>query len=254
MATSSFSTPWFVDRSMDAHRMRLYCFPYAGGGTASFQQWQAQCDPAIQVCPLQLPGRGARFGETPYSDWPSLIADLGQMLRSQGTLPFAFFGHSFGALVAFELTRYCQQHQLAMPQLLMVSGSAAPQNRGADRDLANLDDNALIESLKEYKGTPPEVLEHRELMELLLPTIRADFNLVSAYRYRPSHLLNIPITVFAGRQDTEIELEQVNAWQAETHRPATIYWCDGDHFFIHSERTKVLAHVNRQLHSMLCVS
>jgi surfactin synthase thioesterase subunit len=233
--------------------MRLYCFPYAGGGTNSFQQWQAHCDPTIQVCPLQLPGRGIRFGEAPYDNWSGLIADLGQMLCAQGPLPFAFFGHSFGALVAFELTRYCQQHKFTMPQRLIVSGSAAPQNRGVNCDLADLDDEALINTLIAYKGTPPEVLEHRELMELILPTVRADFNLVSAYQYRPNQLLDIPIAVFAGRQDTDIKVEQVNDWRAETCGPVNITWYDGDHFFINSEWTKVVSDVNRELLTMLCV-
>lgn len=181
-----------------------------------------------------------------------LVEELGPVIAGQGNVPFAFLGHSLGGLLAFELARYCQRHQLQMPLQLLVSGCAAPQGRGPRLRLHDLDDSGFIDALKTYNGTPSELLQHRELMELALPALRADFQIVSDYRYRPGRLLDIPIKVFAGRADDHATQAEVEGWQRETTGAFCIHWFEGDHFFIDSHRSAVQKRVATELAEAAC--
>ncbi len=235
-------TSWLIRQPNASRRLRLYCFPYSGGNAVSYSPWQRELDPAIEVCAVQLPGRGARFREKPYSSFSTLIEALAELIRHQDNLPFAFFGHSLGAMMAFELARYCRQHGLPMPEHLFASGCNAPAYRSKTKSkrLHELEDDALIDALKDFNGTPQEILENRELMNLVLPMIRADFALGADYKYQAGPPLEIPITVLAGKQDKHVELKGVEAWRKETVKDCRIHWFEGDHFFINSERSAVL--------------
>ena len=234
------TSPWLVrDPKSAKRRLRLYCFCYAGGSASVYAPWQARLDPAIEVCAVQLPGRGTRMAERPFTSLPELIKALAPVIGRQDGLPFAFFGHSLGGLIAFELARYQKLHYMRMPEHLFVSGCDAPQFRAPSRRLHALPDPELIDVLKDFNGTPPDVLAHRELMDLLLPTIRADFALVDDYVYRPGLPLTMPITVLAGRRENRTA-EQVEGWRRETLSDCHVHWFDGDHFFILPEQQAVL--------------
>lgn len=233
-------SPWLVrEQKTASRRLRLYCFCYAGGSASVYAPWQARLDPAIEVCAVQLPGRGGRMAEKPFTSLAEVIKALAVVIGRQDGLPFAFFGHSLGGLLAFELARYQKLHYMRMPEHLFVSGCDAPQYRSPSPRLHTLPDLELIEVLKDFNGTPPDVLQHRELMDLLLPTIRADFALVDDYVYRPGLPLAMPITVLAGRQEDRT-VEQVEGWQKETLSDCNVHWFDGDHFFILPEQQAVL--------------
>ncbi|ELX13935.1 putative thioesterase involved in non-ribosomal peptide biosynthesis [Janthinobacterium sp. HH01] len=239
---------WYIQQPSAAAALRLYCFSYAGGSAASYQGWQAALGPGVEVCAIQLPGRGNRFSEQPYTSLQGLVRDLAQMLQQQDSrLPFAFFGHSLGALVSFELARYCHHHYLAMPEQLFVSGCDAPQHRSPSKGLYKMPDDELIVALQEYNGTPPEILAHQELMALMLPVIRADFSLAEDYQYRPGAQLKIPLTVLVGKLDDHIQPEQVDGWQKESSAACVTKWFEGDHFFINSEREQVLEFLRAEL-------
>ena len=244
-------TPWLIRQSGGPRRVRLYCFSYSGGSAASYLPWQEDLEPDIEICAVQLPGRGARAGEKPYSSLPTLIETLAQIIAkhsaSEDKLPFAFFGHSLGAIVAFEVARYCKRHYFPMPRRIFVSGCDAPQHRSPCKNLHKLSDSDLIDALKDYNGTPPEILEHRELMDLVLPAIRADFSLGETYRYLPSHPLNIPITVLAGKLDEHILLEELQEWRKETTNECRVQWFEGDHFYINAEKQGVLEVLKAEL-------
>jgi medium-chain acyl-[acyl-carrier-protein] hydrolase len=241
---------WLLSRRNKHHRKRLYCFCYAGGNASSFLPWQAGLSPEIEVCAVQLPGRGMRISEPPCSSWKTLIETLAKVINEQNDLPFAFFGHSLGGLVAFELARYCAQHNHAMPAKLIVSGCAAPQRRDTSQRLHELPDEKLIQELENYNGTPPEVLEHQELMQLLLPAIRSDFALGENYNYTSSPPLTIPLTVFAGTNDPYVSERSAEGWAQETVGSFQICWFNGDHFFINSERSTILNCLNDELLSV----
>ena len=239
-------TPWLLRKAIDTPRLRLFCFPYAGGSATTFAHWQGALDPAIEVCAVQLPGRGARFVEPLFSSMPALIAALAAVLRGND-LPFAFFGHSLGALVAFELARHCQWHGLPTPEHLIVSGTSAPQMRNPSGNLHAMDDVSLSKKLEKYNGTPPEILENRELMSLVLPCIRADFTLAEEYIYRSGPLLDIPLTAFAGKKDPHTSPENVAGWNKETAGRYREYWFQGDHFFLVPEKDAVIECVGNLL-------
>ncbi|WP_323145073.1 thioesterase II family protein [Massilia phyllosphaerae] len=232
---------WILRHPVRTPRLRLFCFSYAGGNGNAYLPWQAELGRDIEVCALQLPGRGARTGEVPFSSMESLVRALLPVVAALDEVPFAFFGHSLGAMVAFELTRRLQRLGLAQPAHLIVSGCAAPRHRKPPRQLHLLPTDDLIETLREYNGTPHEILAHRELMDLLLPTIRADFALVETYRYDEGPLLTLPLTVLAGRADDAAEPALRAQWQRETLGPCRIEWFEGDHFFINGAREAVLA-------------
>jgi medium-chain acyl-[acyl-carrier-protein] hydrolase len=242
---------WLVRQTNSNHRLRLFCFSYAGGNAAIYHPWQQAFDPRIEVCAVQLPGRGRRMGQAPYTQLSSLVKELAAVVTHEKQLPFAFFGHSLGALLAFEIARYCQLHHLPMPVHLFASGCNAPQKRNKSEGMHLMSDDDLIDKLKSYNGTPPEVLANRELMELVLPTIRADFGMAEDYHYRSALLLPTPITVLAGRKDDRSSQEQVQAWQLETKGHCEVHWFEGDHFFIHPENAAVRACVEAALSPLI---
>ncbi|HYD78838.1 MAG TPA: alpha/beta fold hydrolase [Paucimonas sp.] len=243
MHTSS----WLMRQSAGGRRFRLFCFSYAGGSAAPYLAWQTALPSFIEVCAIQLPGRGPRLAELPIRSLPQLIETLAPIIAREADLPFAFFGHSLGGLLAFELARHCQRHHLPMPEHLFVSASNAPRHRRANRRLHELDDDALIDALKDYNGTPPAALADRELMTLLLPAIRADFALVETYEYRQDVPLDIPITVLAGTNDKHVVSERLCRWQDETTEACSLRWFEGDHFFIHSNQDAVLDCIQDEL-------
>lgn len=244
------ASPWLVRRPCAAPRLRLFCFSYAGGSAAAYAQWQELLGPQVEVCALQLPGRGARMGEAPMTSLPGVVAAIADVIARQGPLPYACFGHSLGALLAFEVARYSMRQRFPLPVQLFVSGSDAPAARSGLRKLHLLPDEELIDALRQYNGTPAELLEHRELMALVLPTIRADFGLAENYVYRPSLRLPVPLTVFAGRGDDHVEPVKVEGWRAETSSQCRIHWFEGDHFFINGQRAAVVESIAATLEKL----
>lgn len=249
MRSKTSANSWLICQPQASTRIRLFCFSYAGGNAVNYIPWQNTLDTSIEICAVQLPGRGSRLMEIPYTEFTPLIEKLAQVLFDQNNalLPFSFFGHSLGGLIAFELTKYCMRHLLPIPRHLFVSSCAAPQHRKPSQNLYKLSDSALIETLRSYNGTPPEILENRELMALVLPAIRADFSLAENYQYTPDQLLEIPITVLAGKRDNRILPEQVDGWKKETIHSCHAHWFDGDHFFINSQQQAVINCINSVL-------
>jgi medium-chain acyl-[acyl-carrier-protein] hydrolase len=204
----------------------------------------------IEVRAIQLPGRGARLAEPPCTSFPHLVRTIAGLLDEGDEVPFAFFGHSLGGVLAFEVARYCAKHGLPKPWQLFVSGSPAPQQRGESRNLHLLPEDELIDLLRGFQGTPPAVLASRELMQLLLPTIRADFSLVEGYRYSNAPLLEVPIIAFAGRDD-EISVSQMQAWERETSQDFQLHWFDGGHFFINAHREQIAELISEEMLGLL---
>lgn len=249
MTTLLTSSPWLVGARLPARKLRLYCFSYAGGGAHAYTPWQAELGSEIEVCAIQLPGRGARMGEQPMTSMRELVETLAGVIARQDRTPFAFFGHSLGGLVAFELARLCARRGLALPERLVVSGCAAPQHRKRSRQLHALPDDELIQALADYNGTPPEILAHRELMELLLPMIRADFGLAETYAYSAGPALPVDITVLTG--DDDMHVSHATEWQKETEARCEVHRFPGDHFFINSQRSAVLACLRAELSALI---
>ena len=222
-----------VLRPVDAARLRLVLFPYAGGRPAAFRSWPLDLPADVEVVAVSYPGRGARLGEAPVRRADALAAQVAAALAPGLDVPTAFFGHSMGALVAFETARALRRGGLRQPVLLCPSGQAAPDLPVTDHPLHALPDDAFVAALSGMGGTPPEILASRELMTLLLPSLRADFELCERYRFAPEPLLDIPFVAFAGTHDAEAPESDVSRWEAHTTAPATLHRVAGGHFFLH---------------------
>jgi medium-chain acyl-[acyl-carrier-protein] hydrolase len=215
---------------------RLLCFPYAGGGANIFRAWQANL-PGIEVCPVQLPGRERRMLEPPLNRMGELVSALLRGLNTWLDRPFALFGHSNGALIAFELANALARAGAPTPAHLFVSGCAAPHLLATLPEAPHVHtDEQLVAELRRLAATPEEIMRNREAIDLILPAVRADMEMFAAYVHAPAALLDIPITAFGGTQDEEVPESTVRAWASHTASRFAYEPIPGDHFFVLSHK------------------
>ena len=209
----------------------LFCFPYAGGGASIFRSWPERLPSDIEVCATQFPGREDRLRETPFARLSSLIDVLADVLYPYLDFPFAFFGHSLGSLISFELTRRLRRQKAPGALQLFVSGKRAPQIPNPDPPIHQLPDAEFIEELLRFNGTPKAVVDNPELLELLLPLLRSDLRLYETYVYDHEAPLDCPISAFAGFEDEEVSREELAAWCGQTRSRFSMQMFPGNHFF-----------------------
>ena len=229
---------------------RLFCFPYAGGAPHIFRNWSESLPSFVDVCAVQLPGRGNRLREQPYTNLKTLVRDAVAALSPFMDRPFAFFGHSMGALIGFEVARVLRDNRTRQPEILIFSGARAPQVERTDRKTYDLPDAEFIEELRRLNGTPAEVLEHPELLELVLPLVRTDFAVTETYEYVDGPPLDRPLVLFGGLEDTEVSREGLELWSRQTTGPFKLMMLPGDHFFVHSEQRTMLSMISLELYDV----
>jgi Predicted thioesterase involved in non-ribosomal peptide biosynthesis len=245
------NTPWIFPQSPGAEpEFRLFCFPYAGGGASIFRQWQEYMPDGVQVCGVQLPGRENRITESPHTDLRLLVEHILVGLRPFLNKPFAFFGHSLGAKIAFELARLLRKKHQPQPRHLFVAGSRAPHLLETC-PLHQLPDHSFIEELRRYEATPEVLLENKELMAFYLPLLRADFTVDETYAYAEEVPLQCPLTVYGGLADKEVTREELEAWQQHSTDVFCCRMFAGNHFFIKSAQELVFAELRRDIFRML---
>lgn len=231
---------WVVHGPTADATLRLICFPYAGGTASVFRSWAAGLPGNIEVCAVQLPGRANRISEPPFTELDALVADVGQTVATHCDIPVAFFGHSLGSIVSFEVARWLRRHHGLLPVHLYVSGRRAPHLSNTEAPDYQKDDDAFLARLAELKGTPPELLANAELLQLVIPTLRADFQLAQTYRYLPGPPLSCPITVVSGREDEECTDARMDAWAQHTVGPFRKHLLDGHHFYLNTNTRALL--------------
>ena len=245
------SSPWIVQPRPNSNAARrLFCFPYAGGAPHIFRDWPETLPSFIDVCAVQLPGRGNRLREQPYTSLKALAPDAATALSPFMDRPFAFFGHSMGALLGFEVARALRDSGGRQPEILFFSGARAPQLERKDRKTYDLPDTELIEELRRLNGTPAEVLEHPELLELVLPLVRTDFEITETYEYVDGPPLDLPLVVFGGLEDSEVGRQSLEAWSRQTTSSFKLVMLPGDHFFLHSQQHTMLTRISRELQGL----
>jgi medium-chain acyl-[acyl-carrier-protein] hydrolase len=230
--TGDIAARWLPYGSGQAQSLRLICLPHAGAGASGYRAWGAGLGPGITACPVQLPGRESRAFEEPYRQMDALVGDLTDAIGELVETPYAVFGHSMGALVAFEFVRRIRRSCGAAPVHLFVAGAHAPHLSSRVAALRDLPACELATALHALGGTPSEVLTDPALLKVFAPLLRADFTVYETYRYQAEPPLDIPITAFAATADRRAGQGQVAAWRSHTSSGFQMYVLPGGHFAV----------------------
>lgn len=246
------SSPWILFSNADPKKeLRLFCFPNAGGSDMVFRDWRNHLPENVEVCPILLPGRGRRLREKPLTKLTEAVHEIVPAMLPYMDKPFALYGHSMGAAMAFEVARALRRRHHREPVALFVSGRRAPQVPSDDPLTYSLPEAEFIEELRHLNGTPKEVLEHQELMRLMIPILRADFELVETYAYTDELPLDYPLHAFGGLQDPKVTSETVQAWREQTNSTFSARMLAGDHFFIQSNQALFLRLISKDLTNLI---
>ena len=237
---------WFRRSSHSSPKVRLFCFPYAGGSSRIFREWHDWCGPEVELVAVELPGRGFNSRSPVINDMSTMIERILPVIDPLLDRPFALFGHSMGALISFELSRALRASGRKTPLRLFVSGMRAPHLRGGYQ-IHSLPDKEFIEALRTLNGTPAELLSDSSLLEMFVPTLRADLHLSETYQFIPGTPLQHPITVFGGINDVTTPSERLREWQRHTRSSCTVRLLEGDHFFINQNAHLVAASILKSL-------
>ena len=229
-------------------RLRLFCLPYAGGGASIFRTWPSALPADVELCPIQLPGREQRIGERAFDDLAALVEQLVDVLDPYLDRPCALFGHSMGALIAYEMVQKLRLQRGVTVAHLFVSGRGAPHCRAPQSDIHDLPTAAFVRAIRtRYDGIPDAVLHDRDLMALMLPLLRADFKLVESYRYQAARKLETPVTAIGGMADRNVHQVDLAAWEELTSGPFKHCMLSGGHFFLNEETRALLRIINDDL-------
>jgi medium-chain acyl-[acyl-carrier-protein] hydrolase len=251
MKPTSLSTWIFRPRPLSAPRVRLFCFPHGGGNASSFREWAAQLPENVELCAIQLPGRGARMTEAPAKSVAQIVLGLAEAFHPYREIPVALFGHSLGAIISFEFARQLRSMNIR-PVHLFVSGCVAAHLPDPEAPISHLNAREFIDSVsKRYHNIPDEILHEPEMMNLWLPALRADFTIRETYRYVDGPLLDCPISAFGGQQDGSVTVEELAAWRDLACGAFSLRIFPGDHFFIDSARESLLKLVAADLERSL---
>lgn len=229
-------------------RIRLLCFAHAGGSALVFRTWREKLPWTIQACAVQLPGRERRLTEPFITNMPRLIHELSGSLAPLLEGRIALIGHSLGAKIAFEFARAIRS-QFPKAELvhLFVSGSQAPHLRSRETPIYNLPEQKFLERLRQFGGTPREVLANTEVMNLLVPRLRSDFELDDTYTYEPAEPLHCPITVWGGESDDLVPRASLEAWQVHTSAGFQAHVLRGSHFAFYEQEPEIIALIRQKL-------
>lgn len=243
---------WFqVPHPVGNARARLFCFSYAGGNASAYRDWYKLLPRDVELCNVQLPGRGSRFKESSYTNLNTLLDGLEGAISPYLDKHFAFFGHSMGAQVAFELARRLKAKGLSQPDFLFVSARKAPQVPQRRRPLHQLPEKEFRAEIERLNGTPKEALNNPELMDIISPILRADCQAIETWEYSPSAPLEIPVVALGGVQDQHVSIEELEKWSEVTKGPFEIQLFSGDHFYIHQATDALLGVLGRNISRIL---
>jgi len=228
--------------------LRLFCFPYAGGGASAYHPWARLLAPAVEVCALQLPGRETRRSEPLYTDFDETIVGLSAVIEPLLDKPFAFFGHSLGALLAFETALYLRQGGQPQPQHLLLSSRRPPQLPEPFPPIAFLPEAEFVAEIqRRYDGIPQAILQEPELMSLFVPVLRADFAVLESHVYHDEKPLSAAMTVYGGSADPIVTAAALGLWRQHTTGDFTLQQYTGGHFYLQAQRPALLASIAERL-------
>ncbi len=226
---------------------RLFCLPYTGGDASAYRSWTGELPRGVDVCAAQLPGRGKRIREPRITRMDALIPLLVEAMRESLGQPFAIFGHDLGALIAFELARSLRRMSLPQPARLFLFCHRAPNLPSRVADIHRLEESESRKELRLRADVPEEVLEHEELMALVSPILRADFEIEETYSFVAEDPLDVPFTIVGGLADDRVDASELEAWRQQTRAEARVEMLPGDHSYLHSQHKRLLEVITREL-------
>ncbi|XVV00811.1 thioesterase II family protein [Actinosynnema sp. CA-248983] len=224
------SSPWIKPAAAPDAPVLLYCVAHAGGGAGFFRSWHDGLGPGVGLCPVVLPGRESRVRETPLTTVADIAEPLAEAVRAHADRPYALFGHSMGAVVAYEVARRLTTAPRP-PLRLFVSGRRAPHLPARRPPLHPLPPEEFVPAVAAMGGTPREVLDQPGLMRLFLPGLRADFAVNETYRPLLGPMLDCPVSALTGDADPEVEVAEVRRWAEVTTGPFRLRVFPGGHFY-----------------------
>ncbi len=249
MTVKLTSDSWFTcPKPNPQARLRLFCFPCAGGIASAYSVWPDNLQPDVEVYLVQLPGRGSRLMERPFTRLLHLVQTLVPILQPHLNIPFAFFGHSMGAVLSFEIARHFRRQDCPGPVHLFACSSPAPQRPVLYPPIHVLPEAAFVAELSNrYNAIPQPILQNNELLQLFLPSLRADLAMLETYVYTIEKPLDCPISVFGGLQDSAVSKRELAEWREQTRSSFTLQIFPGDHFFLHSTQSPFLQVLSQQV-------
>ena len=232
-------------------RVRLFCLPFAGGSAAVFHGWGERLRPEIEVWAAQPRARGMRFREKPLASVAEMAEEYLEALRPGLQTPgrgYAFYGHSLGGLLAFELTRRIEAEGLPLPEHLFIGATVPPHMGLIHERIGHLEDEAFVEAVQErYGGIPAEVMREPELLALFLPALKTDFAAYENHSHRQGKKIPVPVTVFAGEADQASRAVLLEEWDRYTSGAFELRTAPGDHFFLAKSSEMVLRRIRQAL-------
>lgn len=233
-------------------RLRLFCFPCAGSIASAYRIWPNHLPADVEVCLVQLPGRGSRLKEKPFTSLSALVQTLLPILQPYLNLPFVFFGHSMGAVLGFEIARQLRQQVDLSPVHLFVCSSPAPHRSNRNPPIHVLPEAEFVAELgHRYNAIPQSILQDNKLMQLFLPVLRADLTMLETYVYTVEKPLDCPISAFGGLEDRVVSSCELAEWRDQTRSSFTLKMFPGDHFFLHSTKSPFLEVLSQQMFQVL---
>ncbi len=226
--------------------VRLFCFPHRGGSASNFRQWSDLLPPEIEVCPIQLPGREGRIKEKPFTRMAELVETLGSVLTPYLDKPFAFYCHSMGTLIGFELAHLLRQQYQCYPLHLFFGGLWTPETHALilkKRYGKNASQELMLNSME----IPLAILQNPQLMEAFMPAFQADYQLLHSYTYQNQEPFACPISVFGGTEDSIVNHNQLSQWHKHTSNTFKLRMLAGKHFFLTSSQAILLEAISQDL-------
>ena len=246
---------WIVKpKPNSAAHLILVCLPFAGGGSNSFRNWVQFLPKQIELLAIEIPGRGQRLREPLRTRMDELVPDIASSLSKELDRPFALFGHSMGTLLGIELSHHLREEYQLEASHLFFSGRGAPQLPSKEKQIHQLPEDEFVKQIRNYNGTPKDVLNHQELMELMIPILRADFEVCETYSYSERPKLSCPLSVYGGLQDSAAPRESMQAWAKLTEGPFNLRMFPGDHFFILNNTHTLLSSLLKDLNEHFTLS
>lgn len=239
---------FFIPRNPLNVRLRLVCFSPAGLGAGVFRTWVKELPYWVELCAVELPGKGARRGEPAIGSIPRLAELISRALIERADRPFAFFGHSMGAILACETAHVLRASGQTPPVHLFASGRRPPEFEAQDEPIAALPDEAFVREINvRYGGIPPEVLANPDVLAILLPGLRADMAAIETFRPQPRPPFTFPIAAFGGASDPMTPLRHLEEWRSQTEGPFETRLFPGGHFYIDEQKRAVTGEIIRLL-------